>query len=73
MTQGGITSFADNKKQTLIQPDKTGANVINFFGRNLRMFLLSKTVLGKPFQLKLLFAGKATGTYPKEVNGKGST
>jgi hypothetical protein len=28
MTQEGITSFADNKKQTLIQPDKTGANVI---------------------------------------------
>jgi hypothetical protein len=38
-----------------------------FYGRNLRIFILSKSVFpGQPFQPSLMFAGKA-GAYPSEA------
>jgi hypothetical protein len=39
-----------------------------FFGRNLRIFMISESVFpSKPFQSSLMFVGKA-GTYPREAS-----
>jgi hypothetical protein len=40
------------------QPQKVH-NAINFFFRNLRMFVKSLSLLGRPFQSSLMYVGKA--------------
>ncbi len=47
--------------------DNKGLYYKTFYGRNLRIFIISYIVfvLGKPFQPSLMFSGKA-GAYPSE-------
>ncbi len=61
-----VANFIMEKQLAYLSSSILGPVLYNFYGCNLQIFVISQSVSGKPFQLSLMFVGKA-GEYPSEA------